>query len=51
MRICRRVGTNHNLKNRKEKRKMKYGVGIDVSMNDDLTTNDDVPDDGKYTYF
>ena len=31
MRICRGVGTNHNLKNRKEKRKMKYGVGIDVS--------------------
>ena len=30
MRICRRVGTNHNKKDRKEK-KMKYGVGIDVS--------------------
>ena len=23
----------------------------DLSMNDDPTTNDDVPDDGKYTYF
>ena len=30
MKICRGVGTNHNLKNRKEK-KMKYGVGIDIS--------------------
>ena len=31
MRICRGVGTNHNLKNRKEEKKMKYGVGIDIS--------------------
>ena len=23
----------------------------DLSMSDDLTANDDVPDDGKYTYF
>ena len=23
----------------------------DLAANDDLTTNDDVPDDGKYTYF
>ena len=30
MKICRGVGTNHNKKNRKEK-KMKYGVGIDIS--------------------
>ena len=30
MKICRGVGTNRNLKNRKEK-KMKYGVGIDIS--------------------
>ena len=30
MKMCRGVGTNHNLKNRKEK-KMKYGVGIDIS--------------------
>ena len=31
MKICRGVGTNHNLKNRKEEKKMKYGVGIDIS--------------------
>ena len=23
----------------------------DLTANDDLSTNDDVPDDGKYTYF
>lgn len=30
MRVCRSVGTSHNIKNRKEK-EMKYGVGIDIS--------------------
>ena len=30
MKICRGVGTNRNLINRKED-KMKYGVGIDIS--------------------
>ena len=30
MRICRGVGTNHNIK-RKEREKMNYGVGIDIS--------------------
>lgn len=31
MSVCGRVRTNHNKKNRKELKKMKYGVGIDVS--------------------
>lgn len=30
MRVCRSVGTSHNIKNRKEI-EMKYGVGIDIS--------------------
>ena len=37
MKICRGVGTNRNLKNRKEK-KMKYGVGIDISKGKSTVT-------------